>query len=121
MGVSFYQLQHDSRYRYGDTILAFEAIDKLAKRLPVSHHLQDQGDHRRRSKKPLPPSELWNSMLTLRLQWMVMVIDDGSKKIIDNSIKEDDILNNNIASSYRLPRSLVHSLNPKLTSTLNRY
>jgi syntaxin-binding protein 1 len=28
----------------------------------------------------------------------VLVLDEGSKKIIDNVVKEDDILNENIAS-----------------------
>ncbi|TVY83797.1 Protein transport protein sec1 [Lachnellula suecica] len=31
-------------------------------------------------------------------QWKVLVIDEGSKKIIDNVVKEDDILNENIAN-----------------------
>jgi hypothetical protein len=30
----------------------------------------------------------------------VLVIDEGAKKIIDNAVKEDDILNENIASTY---------------------
>lgn len=40
------------------------------------------------------------------------MIDDASQKIIDNSIKEDDILNNNIASMHRLRRLLAFSLKP---------
>jgi len=32
-------------------------------------------------------------------QWKVLVIDEGAKKIIDNVLKEDDILNENIAST----------------------
>ncbi|CAN8103029.1 unnamed protein product [Discula destructiva] len=35
-------------------------------------------------------------------EWMILVTDDSSKKIIDNCIKEDDILNNNIANIERL-------------------
>lgn len=31
-------------------------------------------------------------------QWKVLVVDEFSKKIIDNVAKEDDILNQNIAS-----------------------
>lgn len=30
----------------------------------------------------------------------MLVIDEGAKKIIDNVVKEDDILNENIASMY---------------------
>ena len=30
----------------------------------------------------------------------MLVIDEGAKKIIDNVVKEDDILNENIASTY---------------------
>ena len=33
-------------------------------------------------------------------QWKVLVIDEQSKKIIDNVVKEDDILDKNIASSF---------------------
>jgi hypothetical protein len=35
-------------------------------------------------------TELW--------QWKVLILDEESKKIIDNVVKEDDILNHNIAS-----------------------
>jgi len=38
----------------------------------------------------------------------VLVLDEGSKKIIDNVVKEDDILNENIAS-----RSLLIPENSK--------
>lgn len=34
----------------------------------------------------------------LVVQWKVLVIDGTSKKIIDSAVKEDDILNHNIAS-----------------------
>ncbi|KAH8681230.1 Sec1 family superfamily protein [Xylariales sp. PMI_506] len=34
--------------------------------------------------------------------WKVLVIDEDSKKIIDNVVKEDDILNNNIANIERI-------------------
>lgn len=37
-------------------------------------------------------------------QWMILVTDEGSRKILDNSVKEDDILNHNIASMYHPPR-----------------
>ena len=30
----------------------------------------------------------------------MLVIDEGSKKILDNVVKEDDILNENIASTW---------------------
>jgi len=33
-------------------------------------------------------------------KWKVLVIDEGAKKIIDNVIKEDDILNENITSEW---------------------
>lgn len=32
------------------------------------------------------------------LQWKVLVLDATSKKLVDNAVKEDDILNHNIAS-----------------------
>lgn len=47
---------------------------------------------------------------------MVLVIDETSKKIIDNVLKEDDILNENIASmcshpyaSANPPQSLAYT------------
>ncbi|RYP07471.1 hypothetical protein DL764_002478 [Monosporascus ibericus] len=36
------------------------------------------------------------------IQWKVLVIDESSKKIIDNVVKEDDILNHNIANIERI-------------------
>lgn len=33
------------------------------------------------------------------LQWKVLVVDTDSKRILDNVVKEDDILNENIAST----------------------
>jgi len=38
------------------------------------------------------------TMMLTRAKWKVLVIDEGAKKIIDNVIKEDDILNENITS-----------------------
>jgi syntaxin-binding protein 1 len=49
-----------------------------------------QGDVRLRSQS--------SALYLLFLQWKVLVIDEGAKKIIDNVVKEDDILNENIAS-----------------------
>ncbi|KAF7558759.1 hypothetical protein G7046_g5396 [Stylonectria norvegica] len=34
--------------------------------------------------------------------WKCLIVDEHSKKIIDNSVKEDDILNNNIATIERI-------------------
>lgn len=31
----------------------------------------------------------------------MLVLDEASKKIVDNVVREDDILNENIASMYR--------------------
>jgi len=41
----------------------------------------------------------------------VLVIDEGSQKILDNVVKEDDILNENIASTWHagLPRTSAES------------
>ena len=36
------------------------------------------------------------------LQWKVLVVDEQSKKLIDNVVKEDDILNENITSTLIL-------------------
>ena len=34
-------------------------------------------------------------------QWKILVVDETSKKILDNAVKEDDVLNQNIASMRR--------------------
>ncbi len=31
-----------------------------------------------------------------KIQWKVLVLDSGSKKLVDNAVKEDDILHENI-------------------------
>lgn len=48
----------------------------------------------------LPPTYplLREALAERSLQWKVLVLDEGSKKIVDNVLKEDDILNENIAS-----------------------
>lgn len=60
-----------------------------------------------RKNTPLNSLRLTSSMsanaLLHGLQWMVLVIDDAAKKLIDNAVNEDDILNNNIASTCRRP------------------
>lgn len=40
-------------------------------------------------------------MLTLS-QWKVLIVDEDSKRILDNVLKQDDILNENITSELRL-------------------
>jgi syntaxin-binding protein 1 len=34
-------------------------------------------------------------------QWKVLVVDEQTKKLLDNVLKEDDILNENITSMCR--------------------
>lgn len=51
-------------------------------------------------------------MLTLS-QWKVLIVDEDSKRILDNVLKQDDILNENITSELRLgakDRGKSHSL-----------
>jgi syntaxin-binding protein 1 len=40
---------------------------------------------------------------TTQNDWKVLVIDEGTKRIIDSSVNEDDILNHNIASMPPYP------------------
>ncbi len=42
-------------------------------------------------------------LLTSDAQWKVLIVDQGSKKVLDNVVKEDDILNQNIASTTAPP------------------
>jgi syntaxin-binding protein 1 len=36
-------------------------------------------------------------------QWKVLVVDEGSRKLIDNVVSEDDILTHNVTSIYPFP------------------
>ena len=36
------------------------------------------------------------------MQWKILIVDEDSKKLIDNVVKEDDILNSNITNIERL-------------------
>lgn len=55
-------------------------------------------------REPNPhSSNCWQLTLAPLSQWMVLVVDDASKKILDNAVKEDDILERNIASTCRHP------------------
>lgn len=46
-------------------------------------------------------------------QWKVLVVDTQSKKLLDNAVAEDDILNQNIASeSPPAPSQLSYQPNP---------
>lgn len=47
-----------------------------------------------------------------RGDWKVLVIDEDSKKIIDNAVKEDDILNENIANIERIEER--RDMNPEM-------
>ncbi|KAK0377201.1 Sec1 family protein, partial [Colletotrichum limetticola] len=47
-----------------------------------------------------------------RGDWKVLVVDDDSHKIIDNVVKEDDILNNNIANIERIEQK--RDMNPEM-------
>jgi syntaxin-binding protein 1 len=49
--------------------------------------------------------------------WKCLIVDENSKKIIDNVVKEDDILNNNIAS-WSPKQNILYKLSPVLTSFL---
>jgi hypothetical protein len=37
------------------------------------------------------------------VQWKILVLDEAARRIIDSSVKEDDILNHNIASMLLCP------------------
>ncbi|TEA18439.1 Protein transport protein sec1 [Colletotrichum sidae] len=47
-----------------------------------------------------------------RGDWKVLVLDEDSKKVIDNVVKEDDILNNNIANIERIEEK--RDMNPEM-------
>lgn len=75
-----------------------------------SYNRDDQGHHPRR-RKDLPlhrpityhPPKAADLCPFKHPQWKVLVLDESSKKIIDNVVKEDDILNQNIASNAPAP------------------
>jgi hypothetical protein len=53
-------------------------------------------------------------------QWKVLVIDEGSKKILDNVVKEDDILNENIASMWHAGDLRINAELGQILSGLRR-
>ncbi|KAK2806196.1 hypothetical protein FQN50_005919 [Emmonsiellopsis sp. PD_5] len=67
--------------------------------------------------------------------WKVLVVDEGSRKLIDNAVKEDDILNENVTSKgfntvfqqnrakgkrYRADRSTAANLDPQMRNRIER-
>jgi hypothetical protein len=57
---------------------------------------------RRRAHAPTPPSPEPQPANCPPNQWKILIVDEDSKKLIDNVVKEDDILNLNITSTLRL-------------------
>lgn len=63
----------------------------------------------RRCTQLMPPKRTSHSLPRLTggpvfaIQWKCLIVDENSQKVIDNVVSEDDILNNNIAST-----SLLH-------------
>lgn len=54
--------------------------------------------------RPAPPAA---AAVLIRPQWKVLIVDEDSRKLIDDVVKEDDILNENITSAPpRLLREL---------------
>jgi hypothetical protein len=50
----------------------------------------------------------------------VLVIDEGSKKILDNVVKEDDILNENIASTWHAGDPGINAESGQISRGLRR-
>ena len=91
MGVSAIQEQRDSM------LLRILCLPQpcLTATSPYSNSKYNQEHYEGRCKdtRVLPLRETTN----LR-QWKILVVDTASRKIIDNVVREDDILNENIAS-----------------------
>jgi hypothetical protein len=78
------------------------------KDIPISYRYSADDDnsnlgyhkiyYSRRRKYP----RIRKGTLLTRSQWKVLVLDESAKKIIDNVVKEDDILNENIASTWEI-------------------
>lgn len=49
-------------------------------------------------------------VLIVYSQWKVLVLDEESRKLIDNAVKEDDILNENVTSEAQLLGNEEHAL-----------
>jgi hypothetical protein len=46
---------------------------------------------------PRPPK---TELTVSASQWKVLVVDETSRKLLDNVVKEDDILNHNVTSKH---------------------
>lgn len=66
---------------------------------PCSHP-QHHSHHR--SRRCTPPSTLRMPLANTQ-QWKILIVDQDSKKLIDNVVKEDDILDLNITSTLPCP------------------
>jgi hypothetical protein len=60
-----------------------------------SYSLLYQANHPRRRTKTFLCAQ---TSLTNSLQWKILIVDEESQKLINNVVKEDDILNLNITS-----------------------
>lgn len=56
--------------------------------------------NRERRSKPSESGFHIEETYTPRSQWKVMVLDAGSRRLVDGAVKEDDILKENITSIY---------------------
>jgi hypothetical protein len=63
---------------------------------PASNPQHHPLHHPRRRTQPRPPHMRAANPST---QWKILIVDEDSKKLIDNVVKEDDILNLNITST----------------------
>lgn len=77
----------------------------------TSHYRHPEAAHQgRRMPPPLPPplaTDARHDPLThlSSSQWKVLILDATTKDLVSNTVKEDDILNQNIASMLRLVRN----------------
>lgn len=65
---------------------------------------------------PCPPARLNRNHTKLYYQWKVLVLDESSRRLLENIIKEDDILNENITSTLATTSTNLVPQSPNITT-----
>jgi len=88
--------------------------------LSIFSHLVNYPSDRERRRMPYPPS-LHTYPPTHTVQWKVLVVDPDSRRLIDNVLEEDAILNENITSTYVHPANQLRRIYPSRLTLRSRH
>lgn len=92
--------------------------------IPDSNHSHSTGNQEHHpERRTRPPAPVYPPTMDrdtdadrCKLQWKCLIVDENSKKIVDNAVKADDILNSNIASQSSSSSARDTTLSPRSVS-----